>query len=43
METVSHIRIAQGQSFLQADEYTALYAAAEKLARMLSGLQASLQ
>lgn len=42
METISHIRIAKEQSFLVESEYLELYATAEKLARMLSGLQSSL-
>lgn len=43
MEIVSHIRIARDQSFLNGEDYERLYSSAQQLARMLSGLQASLQ
>jgi four helix bundle protein len=41
-EVVSQSFIGRNQGFLSADEFTCLYAAAEKQGRMLSGLRASL-
>lgn len=41
METVSHMKIAQRQSFLADESATSLYATADRLARMLSGLRKS--
>lgn len=43
METVSHLAIAQRQTFVTDDEYRNLYALAEKLGRMLSGLRQTLK
>ena len=43
MEVVSQTRIAYHQSFLQEQESEDLYNKAEELARMLSGLRASLK
>ena len=42
METVSQIRIAKNRSFLMDADHQNLYEAAEKLAKMLSGLKSSL-
>jgi len=42
MENISEAAIAREQGFLSAAEYAQLYQAAEKLARMLSGLRSSL-
>lgn len=42
METVSHAHVARRQDFLKQDECDALFSEAERLARMLSGLRASL-
>jgi four helix bundle protein len=41
METVSHMKIAQRQSFLSEEPALLLYATADRLARMLSGLRNS--
>ncbi|MDX1967579.1 MAG: four helix bundle protein [Planctomycetaceae bacterium] len=43
IETVSHCAIARRQGFLQDEEYKLVYAQAEKLGRMLSGLRQSLR
>jgi four helix bundle protein len=42
MEVVSQTQVAFRQSFLKDDDRSALYVAAEELARMLSGLRTSL-
>ena len=42
MELVSQIHIAQRQSFIPTDDAGKLYRKAEEIARMLSGLKASL-
>jgi four helix bundle protein len=42
METVSQTQVAFRQAFLNDGDRAALYVAAEELARMLSGLRASL-
>jgi four helix bundle protein len=42
METVSQTQVAFRQSFLNDGDRDALYTSAEELARMLSGLKASL-
>jgi four helix bundle protein len=42
METVSQTQVAFRQSFLNEDNRVALYTNAEELARMMSGLKASL-
>jgi four helix bundle protein len=42
MENVSEAAVAREQDFLSAAKYEQLYQAAEKLARMLSGLRSSL-
>lgn len=42
IETVSHLKIAQRQSFVKAEDYQRLYDQAERLGRMLSGLRKSL-
>ncbi|MBI1344831.1 four helix bundle protein [bacterium] len=39
METISHLRIAKDQAFIQESDYLRLYAMAEQLAKMLSGLR----
>ncbi len=43
IETVSHLKIAQRQSFVKAEDYQRLYDQAERLGRMLSGLRKSLE
>jgi four helix bundle protein len=43
METVSQMRIARNRNFLPPATYDALYQNAERLAKMLSGLRASLE
>ena len=43
METISQSKIAQRQLFLNESQYDELHKAAEKIARMLSGLRAALQ
>jgi len=43
MEVVSQVHLARRQGFLTQDDFDHLYADAERLARMLSGLRASLQ
>lgn len=43
METVSHLAIARRQGMVSGDAHQPLYAHAEKLARMLSGLRSTLR
>jgi four helix bundle protein len=43
METVSQSHIAKRQRFLEQDSFDELYALAEQLARMLSGLRSTLR
>jgi four helix bundle protein len=43
METVSHLRIAKDQGFLSDNDHKRLYETSERLAKMLSGLRASLK
>lgn len=43
MESVSHLAIARRHGFLSEDIYEVLYAHAEKLGRMLSGLRNTLK
>lgn len=43
MEVVSQLQIAVNQKFLNAEDHQNLYADAEELARMLSGLRSSIQ
>ena len=43
MEVVSQLEIARNQSFLAPDDHGSLYADAEELARMLSGLRSSIE
>jgi len=42
MEVVSQLRIAELQGFLSPEDFKALYAECERLARVLSGLRCSL-
>ena len=42
LETISQLTIARRQSFLEQGDFDRLYAAAERLSRMLSGLKNSL-
>ena len=42
MEAISQRHVAQRRSFITADRFSELYRAAEELARMLSGLGATL-
>jgi len=42
MEVVSQLQIARQEAFLSEREYTDIYQASDRLARMLSGLRASL-
>jgi len=42
-EVVSQATISKRQAFLSKDDYAALYAAAEKQSKMLSGLKRSLE
>jgi len=43
LETVSELKVAQKQGFLGAQMYDKVYAQAENLARMLSGLRQNLR
>lgn len=43
IETVSHLKIAQRQSFVKEEDFQRLYDQAERLGRMLSGLRKSLE
>lgn len=43
METVSHATIAADQRFLQPEDFDRILVGADEVARMLSGLSASLQ
>ncbi len=43
MEVVSQIQIALNQSYLAPDDHGSIYADAEELARMLSGLRSSIE
>lgn len=42
IETVSHLKIAQRQTFIKEEDFQRLYDQAERLGRMLSGLRKSL-
>jgi four helix bundle protein len=43
METISQLHLAHRQSLVSEAQQTSLYAAAEELARMLSGLRSRLK
>ena len=43
METVSQTKIALEQEMISENDYSAIYSAAEEIARMLSGLRTSLK
>ncbi|WP_437225679.1 four helix bundle protein [Planctomicrobium sp. SH661] len=42
METISHLTIARRQEFLQESDFERLYSQMQRLAKVLSGLRASL-